>query len=408
MYEPGTMIRAGAPTRCPIPRSTVITGVKILDGHARYTNADTWYPSWGSDGPLYSNWADGYIPPRGVYQPFDLEDARHGSWARQLDDRMSTTAQARITGDDPRDLLIESVGEPVAGPAVPYSGRYPSANLVHDGVWYYGTYLLDDFDLEHSRTGTGYDTLGPFVGFRTSRDGGRTWDVGERSAQDPLFPEDPAVAPVRFGTPHVVDFGRNMTHSPDGKIYLVGHGSRPGADMATYLQGDHVHLARVDADPAKVNTLANWEFFAGHDEAGEPRWSRDFDDMGPVIEWDDHLGSAAATWVPELGRYVMFVTRGVKPGAYDTLVLEAPTLTGPWSLVTYLEAFGPEAYFINLPSKFLSADGRRGWLCYSANWTSRVVAAEPGQIEDPPGSTYALCFQEIGFEISDRDIAAGS
>lgn len=373
-----------------------------MEGRARYTNADTWYPSWGTDGDLYSNWTDGYIPEGGRYEPFDLDNSYPASWSRQVDGRISKTSQARIIGEDPRHLVIEAVGDAVAGPALPYSGRYPCAFLVHDGIWYYGTYLLDDFDLENSRTGAGYDTLGPFVGFRTSRDGGRTWALGEPTPERPLFDEDPSKAPVRFGTPHVVDFGRNMAHSPDGKIYVLAHGSRAGAAVATYLHGDYVHLGRVDADPAKVNDLAYWEFFAGHDEVGAPRWSRTFDDMRPVISWDDHLGSVAATWVPGLGRYLMFVTRGVKPGAYDTLVLEAPSLTGPWRLVTYLEAFGPEAYFINLPSKFLSGDGGHGWLCYSANWTSRLTAAVPGHAEDPPGSTYALCFQEIGFEISDR------
>jgi hypothetical protein len=77
----------------------------------------------------------------------------------------------------------------------------------------------------------------------------------------------------------------------------------------------------------------------------------------------------------------------------STSVFEAPQLTGPWKLVTYMKDFGQQAYFVNLPSKFLSADGRRAWLCYSANfapnWNNVSIAA------DPSGSHYGLVLQEI-------------
>ena len=93
--------------------------------------------------------------------------------------------------------------------------------------------------------------MGPFVGFRVSRDYGKTWEDSPCTPSKPLFPEAqkmPATtAPpkpqghisadeaqtmgkVKMGSPHVVDFGRNMEHSPDGKMYLTGHGAtRPEA-----------------------------------------------------------------------------------------------------------------------------------------------------------------------------------
>jgi hypothetical protein len=57
--------------------------------------------------------------------------------------------------------------------------------------------------------------------------------------------------------------------------------------------------------------------------------------------------------------------------------------------VTYLNGFGPQAYFVNLPSKFISPDGKTMWLCYSANWSRR------NETGNPAGSNYALCLQEI-------------
>ncbi len=30
---------------------------------------------------------------------------------------------------------------------------------------------------------------------------------------------------VKFGAPHVVDFGPELQNSPDGKMYIIGHGA---------------------------------------------------------------------------------------------------------------------------------------------------------------------------------------
>ena len=78
-------------------------------------------------------------------------------------------------------------------------------------------------------------------------------------------------------------------------------------------------------------------------------------------------------------------------GKYNTYILESASITGPWKLVAYLKDFGKEAYFVNVPSKFISADGRTLWLCYSANFAHQN---KPEWI-DPPGSRYAMCLQEI-------------
>ena len=49
--------------------------------------------------------------------------------------------------------------------------------------------------------------------------------------------------------------------------------------------------------------------------------------------------------------------------------------------------FGQQGYFLNFPSKFISENGRKAWLCYSGNyWIDEV---------DPPGSHYGLVLQEI-------------
>ena len=42
----------------------------------------------------------------------------------------------------------------------PYEGRYPAGSLVYHGVWYYGTYCLQDGGKHLD-----FDVLGPFVGY---------------------------------------------------------------------------------------------------------------------------------------------------------------------------------------------------------------------------------------------------
>jgi hypothetical protein len=95
------------------------------------------------------------------------------------------------------------------------------------------------------------------------------------------------------------------------------------------------------------------------------------------------------TWNAGLKKYFMCITRGVVKGHHDTMVLVSDEITGPWGLVTYMKDFGPEAYFVNIPSKFISADGKTAWLCYSANWSDKASSGNPS------GSRYALCLHEI-------------
>jgi hypothetical protein len=61
--------------------------------------------------------------------------------------------------------------------------------------------------------------------------------------------------------------------------------------------------------------------------------------------------------------------RGTTGSRYNTYILESDQLTGPWKLVVYMHHFGEQGYFVNIPTKFVSADGRTAWLCYSANFT---------------------------------------
>ncbi len=383
------------PPDCPFASSAAFDGLTFTGRHAEYTYADTWYPSWASDDHMYSPWTDGnfehnwagaFHDPNAVECSSKLDNPANAGKGGK-----SGTGQAKIIGDDPLSLELVNLGIHYASP-LPYGGRYPCGSLVYDGVWYYGTYCLDETD-----RGLNWDVLGPFVGFRISRDFGLTWEECAHTPADPIFGESgKRGAKVKIGAPHFVDFGKNMMHSPDGKAYLVGHGAtRPDAELA-WIAGDQAYLIRVTPSPENMNDPGKYEFFAGHDAAGRPIWSHNFGDIRPLLEWNGRIGHVTVTYNAPLRKYLMCVTDGWPTiSTMNTFLLEADALTGPWRLITFMEKFGEQGYFVNIPSKFISADGMTFWLCYSANFTNQPGVLGARLKANPPGSRYGMCLQEV-------------
>jgi hypothetical protein len=99
-----------------------------------------------------------------------------------------------------------------------------------------------------------------------------------------------------------------------------------------------------------------------------------------------------------LKKYLLCVTDGWPTiSTMNTYILESDTITGPWKLVTFMEKFGAQGYFVNIPSKFISSSGTNMWLCYSANFTNPYLGTNfPA---DPAGSKYAMCLQEIELDV---------
>ena len=190
-----------------------------------------------------------------------------------------------------------------------------------------------------------------------------------------------------------------MEHSPDGKAYLTGHGASVGPEgrrfaYNSWMTGDEIYLVRVTPSIETINDVSRYEFFAGYDVSGKPLWSSEFRDIKPLAGWKDNMGCVTMTYNAPLKKYLMCVTDGGNTVDYfNTYILESDYVTGPWKLVTYLKHFGQQAYFVNIPSKFISKDGRTMWLCYSANF-----AAGWGKTDiqsRPEGSKYAMCLQEV-------------
>lgn len=371
------------PPDCPFAKSETVTGIVFTGRHAEYTTADTWYPSWAADGNLYSPWTDGGVNGLGS----------------QSGGTNATTGHATILGDDPLHLVVTNQGVFKSNPS-PYVGRYPCGSLVYKGVWYYGTYCLHPSG-SVPRDGIPYNWpwMGPFPGFRWSTDYGKTWTQTPCTPEKPLFGESALNGePVKIGAPHFVDFGKEMAHSPDGKAYLVAQGASDGANRRyaynSWITADQVHLLRVTPSIENMNDVAKYEFFAGHDAAGRPAWSKELKQAKPIAEWRDHAGCVTMTYNAPLKKYILCVTDGGNTvSRYSTYLLESDRITGPWKMVAFLKDFGEQAYFVNIPSKFIGKDGRSLWLCYAANFSSGWGGIKFQSL--PPGSRYAMCLQEV-------------
>jgi hypothetical protein len=337
---------------------------------------------------MYSPWTDGTV--NGLQSNSGTEK--------------STTGYATILGDDPLKLRIVNQAVYRSDPS-PYWGRYPCGTLVYNGVWYYGTYCIHPTPgVKHDGINYNCPYLGPFVGFRYSTDLGKTWTQTPWTPAKPLFGEqgphgDPVIpgGPIKIGSPHFVDFGKNMEHSPDGKAYLVAHGASDGKNRRfvynSWITGDEIYLFRVTPSIKNINDPSKYEFFAGHNKNGTPIWSSDFARIKPIAAWRDNMGCVTMTYDAPLKKYLMCVTDGCSEiSPYNTYFLESDRVTGPFKLVAYMKRFGEEAYFVNFPSKFISADGRTLWLCYAANY---AIGLGQHLLSNPPGSRYGMCLHEL-------------
>ena len=223
---------------------------------------------------------------------------------------------------------------------------------------------------------------------------GSTWDDGPHTAERTIFGEAVHGAePLRIGSPRFVDLGRELAHSPDGYAYLVAFGGLPDAGHVSWILGDAVFLGRVIPSRETINDPTAWQWHRGGAEGGV--WSSRLEDAQPILTWRRSVGQVSITRSPYLDRYLMCVTFARQQAAPTvSYIVESTSMAGPWKLVAYWPGFGPQAYFLNFPSRFLGKDGVHAWLCYSANHTGQYDPSAPFP-ENPPGSRYALCLHEV-------------
>jgi hypothetical protein len=392
------------PSDFPLPLSKDISSYLYApDCAARYGGADTWFVSWAADDLLYSGFTDGRV-----------DNVTSISYAYHPNSN-TTTGHVMLMGSNPLNLTILSPGIFTSNTG-PYNGRYPSANLHYNEVWYQSTYGTSDIDGVCGN----WCVQGPFVSFRYSTDQGKTWydyNLHPQNDTDNLFNQTSANRQkVKYGALHFVDLGKNQEWSTDGYVYLIGHGSNssfPASPTTTFPieswnEGDQVYLARVRLSIETMHDLNQFEFWNGMEYIP----GKDgVDKAQALFTFPNKTGTATASYVPALKKYLMVVSTATHPGAhsmvteFDIYILESNRLEGPWSLVQYMNKFGPEAYFPIIPTKFLGQshdikvlpDGSSLWpfyLGYSANFAYSKPAP------NPPHSGYSFCLLSSKFVLT--------
>ncbi len=398
-----------------MPQSRRFKGISFTGRQRDYREtaaADTWYPSWASDGTLYSCWADGRVAdasgrkirvncqweaPEGWFR--DLGMSISGDRITADLNKFGTTGNAVLTGDDAFDLKIISL-EPFRRESLRYEGYYPCANLYYRGDWYYGGYYCHRW-LNHHNVPITYE-LGGFGGFRISRDQGKTWQDSPHDDLRPLFPETGRCSsgiPIKLGSPHFVDLGRELEHSPEGYAYLAGHGAYDSEGVSNWSSGDAASIARVRPSPDTINDPNAYEYFAGHDASGMPIWSKDFSRIAPIITWPGGAGCVNITYHPYLKKFLGFLCVGWfdgDSGSYDTWIVESDELTGPWNSIARLKGMGGgQPYFVCMPGKFIQPHSNKITLFYSANWRKERPGVSSWVDSQGPSGTYSLCVAEF-------------
>ena len=396
------------PPDIPFARSTDIVGYEYLNGtNYNYGGfpynkgaADTWYPTWSSNGNLYTPWTDGRIncSQNGTYVLVQSHSYTKGNMNE------TTTGYATVIGDDPSNLFVTDCNL-FTSSSYPFYGRYPCGSLVYNNTWFYGTYLINQTASNGISCGNECG-LGPFVGYRWSKDYGKSWTeprmyVGDNYGDKTIFKENNNnLQKIKFGEPHVVDFGQELKYSPDGRFYIVGHGANLTTSPQSWMQGDQVYMARNYPIIEAVNDSNEWEFYTN--ATGENGWIKgNVYKSTPLFTWLNRTGVVTMTYFNVLKKYIMSVSTPtyspitVEP--FDTYFLESDNITGPFRYIIYMKQFGPQGYFLNYPSKFL-ADEVNGsyyemFLSYSANYINQHQ-------ETPWGSGYHWALQKSRFKLS--------
>jgi hypothetical protein len=125
-------------------------------------------------------------------------------------------------------------------------------------------------------------------------------------------------------------------------------------------------LARVPR--GRILERAAYEFYAGLDDDGQPRWTAEIAQRGSVFTHPGRCGRSSLSFDAGLKRYLwVHVLPGTEPRVRGGLAIyDAPEPWGPWTTVYFDEDWdvspGESA---GLPTKWMSADGRVLHLVFS-------------------------------------------
>jgi cephalosporin-C deacetylase len=325
----------------PYPPSKAITGVVFDDSTIRIfaEGSDMWPITWADDDNLYTDFGDG------------------GGFGGTDSLGRVSFGVARVEGNrkDYRGINIAG-GENAPYPS-PWNGKgvgiLALGNTLY--LWHSGDASeITEFkfqDLWRS------DDLGAHwhpVGVRFSKKGG-----------------DFAGEDEGFHNPVFCEFGRGNAGARDDYVYCYAPDIIDPSSWYVQVPG-RISLFRVLR--SKIESKADYEFFAGPGPDSEPLWTKVPSQRKPV--WEDSVNGThrmAVSYNPVLKRYLLTTVTINRRGWMS--IYDAPEPWGPWTHVHTEfkpERWGTLTILFSFVNKWLSPDGRDFVMVYAKNdhWAS--------------------------------------
>lgn len=363
--------RAGSGVTKSVARDTgahVTALSRREDTVLRYPSVgDNWHMTWAADNRQYASQCDG----------FGLEERPRGLYNSRM---------IAIEGESKLARFHDLPGYPELMPSFDRPRYYNFGTLALDGTLYqYLSTMNATLDFYHPKP-NGLRFVGAKLIY--SPDNGRTWrnqngsspvtwEGWDRRSRDTMvfFEEDQEA----FSLLTILQMGRNYEHNRDGFIYVYG----PNGNT----EGTMNELVMFRAPKTQLLNRSAYQYFAGIQQSGAARWSKDIAARRPVHTfprgWVNTLVHPFA-WHPSvvynapLGLYMMANwATGValsgewfaKPSYLGFWV--APNPWGPWAQVhedtAWMPALdsGARAFAPQIAPKWIAADGRSFWLVWS-------------------------------------------
>ena len=302
----------------PYPPSPVIKNLIIEPGRISIGNGDNWPITWGDDDHQYTVYCDGK----------GFNGASHEG----------SMCQARIIGSPPifgGSNIVSGSGRKTGGGP---QGRKASGMLMAGGVLYMWVRNLN-------KDGTGSSLA-------WSKDRAESWTWATWS-----FPD--------IGYPVWLNAGRDYRDAQDEYAYFYS----PDTPSA-YKTSDHLLMGRVPK--GNITRRSAYEFFAGLDGRGRPRWTAKLEGRRPAFSDPGHCYRPEVVFNPAVKRYLLCTATSGAPKWCGTDekylgIFDAPNPWGPWTVVKQIDGWGGEEnrFQPRVPSKWIDKDGKGFYLLYS-------------------------------------------
>jgi CubicO group peptidase (beta-lactamase class C family) len=321
---------AAAASKPQYPRSQIIQGVRFSPESAvvrQAIDSDNWPITWGDDDAQYTSYGDG-----SGFEPYT--------------DRKLSLGLAKVTGPPTgfQGVNIRSpTGESIGDGA---KGSKSSGMVMVDGVLYMVVRNTANSQLAWSE------------------DHGRAWQWGFRFT-------------TSFASPTFLNFGRNYAGARDTFVYIY---SQDGS--SAYQSDDALVMARVPKN--RIRDRQAYEFLAGFNSSGQPRWTQDINARRPVFQFPGHCQRADVVYNPLLKRYLLALGYNHKGGWG---IFDAPEPWGPWTTAFHTDYWGlGGTHGYRLPAKWIGPGPTSMTLVFSG--------------VKLPNTTYdAFCVRQMTFEL---------